>query len=358
MNNTGRHAFLTAALFFAMLFFTGCFGGTEVGERAFVQLMGLEREDDVYMVSLQIYESESSDAEPDVSKANSSAAYGSGATIHAALSDAEASLGKKLFLGHIKMLVIGSGIKNPADELSLFLDGSVSPSCPMAYSDDPAAVIETLPEEGTFSAEHIMSLMSGEAAHGKTIYTSVAEMAASTGALNCAAALPVISSDGESIRFDGLTFVRKNGTAGTLSEEDTIGAKLLLDMFENGDRITLSITNKGRNASVFITGAKTCLKAGIKDGRLNVNADIRLKTVTAEDPYGIGSALIEQAVCENIRDSCISAFSSAVWYNSCDIFGIKKLVRRDCPEFYGEYCLNESAFLADSLLNVRITVIK
>ncbi len=358
MNNIRYNAFLPAVLIFTMIFFTGCFGGTEVGERAFVQLMGLEREDDVYMVSLQIYESESSDTEPDVSKANSSAAYGTGTTIHAALSDAETTLGKKLFLGHIKMLVIGSGIKNPADELSLFLDGSVSPSCPMAYSDDPAAVIETLPEEGTFSAEHIMSLMSQEAAHGKTIYTSVAEMAASTGALNCAAALPVISSDGESIRFDGLTFVRKNGTAGTLSEEDTIGAKLLLDMFESGDRITLSVTNKGKHASVFITGSKTCLKAEIKDGKLNINADIKLKIVTAENPFGLESSFIEQAVGENIRDSCISAFSSAVWYNSCDIFGIKKLVRRDCPKLYSEYCLNESSFLADSVLSVRITVIK
>ena len=50
---------------------TGCFGGMEVGDRAFVQLMGLERQDGIYQVTLQIYKSESGTADPDVSKANS-----------------------------------------------------------------------------------------------------------------------------------------------------------------------------------------------------------------------------------------------------------------------------------------------
>lgn len=350
-----RNFFAVFALTFAALFFTGCFGGTEIGKRAFVQLMGIERKDGLYTVSLQIYKSESSSAEPDVTKANSISESGEGKTIHAALSDAEASLGKKLFLGHIKMLVIGNGIENPSDELSLFLDGSVSPACPVVYSEDPAAIAETLLEDGIFSAEQILAIMSETAAQGKTVYTSVSELAANTGVLDCAAALPVIAAEEKNIRFDGITFARKNGTAGSLSENAAAGAKLLLDRFENGDRITVPVTIDGEVASAFITDAETDLQAKFIDGRLNVDAEIKLKIMVAENPSELETPMIEKAVREYVRDVCTNAFSAAIWDNSCDIFGVKKLVRRDCPERYNDYCNNEKTYLGDSVFNVRIT---
>lgn len=342
-------------ILFAAVFFTGCFGGEEVGDRAFVQLMGLDRSDGIYTASLQIYKSESGTAEPDMSKANSFMQSGSGSTVQAALADAETAVGKKIFLGHIKMLVIGEGIENPSDELALFFDGSVSLSCPVVYSDDPAAVAGTLPEDGAFSAEQILSIMKTASRQGKTVYTSAAELAEGAGALDCAAALPVVKAEDKTVAFDGLTFARRNGTAGTLSEEDALGAKLLLDKFESGDKITVPVTVDGKQASVFITDAKTKINTKASDGQLSVFAKVKLKLYISENPFEIDESLIEKAVRENVRDSCISAFSSAVWYNSCDIFGIKKLVRRDCPGFYDEYCSDTDGYLADSSLNVTVS---
>lgn len=346
---------------FCVLFFictaltlSGCFGGLEVNDRAFVQLMGLERKDEVYMVSLQIYKSESGSPDPDVSKANSVTVNGSGATISAALSDAELSLGKRLFLGHIKLLVIGDGIENPSDELALFLDGSVSPSCPVAYSDDPQAAVGTLLEDGTFSAEQLLKLMETAASQGKTVYTSVADVASKTGISDSAAALPVIVSDGEKIQFRGMTFARKNGTAGYLAEEDVQGVKLLTNAFECGDRITVPVTAGENRATAYITGAKSCLKTEYAEGKLRVYADVFIKIKTEENPFGTNEKLIEAAVRESVKDTCISAFSTAVWYNSCDVFDIKKLVRRDCPDFYGEYCKNDGKYLRESVLTVNI----
>lgn len=343
-------------LFFicAALTLSGCFGGLEVNDRAFVQLMGLERRDEVYMVSLQIYKSESGTPDPDVSKANSVSVNGSGATIHAALSDAELTLGKKLFLGHIKLLIIGGGIENPSDELSLFLDGSVSPSCPVAYSDDPQAVVGILLEDGTFSAEQLLKLMETAASQGRTVYTSVADVASKTGISNSAAALPCIVADGEKIRFEGMTFARKNGTAGYLAEEDVQGVKLLTNAFECGDRITVPITAGEGRATAYITGSKSCLKTEYTEGKLRVYADVCIKVKAEENPFGENPKLIEAAVRESVRDTCISAFSTAVWYNSCDVFDIKKLVRRDCPDFYEEYCKNDEKYLRESVLTVNI----
>ncbi|MBQ8176900.1 MAG: hypothetical protein IJ035_07710 [Oscillospiraceae bacterium] len=340
-------------LFAVALLLTGCSMGIEVNDRAFVQLMGIERENEIYYVSMQVYKSESGAPEPDVSKANTITANGEGTTIHEAISAAELTLGKNAFLGHIKMLVVGNGVKNPADELSLFLDGSVSPSCPVAYSDNPAAVIETLPEEGSFSAEQILALADSSAAQGKTVFTSVAELAASTGELDTAAALPIIAAEEKSVRFEGITLAQKNGVQGNLDEKETLGAKLLLNQFETGDKITVPVEVDGNRATVFITKACTKLDAKMSDG-LTVNAEIKLKMTVAENPYGIKPALVEKAARQQISESCRLAYSAAVHENLCDIFGIKKLVRRYCPERYNDYCNAERSYLAGSTLNLKV----
>lgn len=348
-----KRNFLIVIILTLPLFFAGCFGGTEVGDRAFVQLMGIERENDIYTVNLQIYKSEGGTPEPDVSKANSITASGRGTTIYSALSEAEAALGKKLFLGHIKLLVIGKDIENPSDELALFLDGSVSPSCPIAYSDTPAAVAGLLSEDGAFSAEHILALMSESASQGRTIYTSVANMATNTGVLNCAAALPVISVQNQTVKFEGVTFLQKKGIQGRLNEDGTLGAKLLLNQFEADDKITVSVEVNGNHAAVFITDACTKLNAEINEN-LIVNVKIELKTTIAENPYNVKAFLIEKAVRQKIYDCCTTAYSEAVHENSSDIFGIKKLVRRDCRESFSKYCATEKKYLEQSILNLEI----
>lgn len=344
--------FLITAILVTLLM-SGCSMGVEVNERAFVQLMGIERENEIYYVSMQVYKSESGTPEPDVSKANTITAKGEGTTIHEAISAAELTLGKKAFLGHIKMLVIGKGVRNPADELSLFLDGSVSPSCPVAYSDDPAAVIETLPEEGSFSAEQIVVLADSAASQGKTIFTSVAELAASTGELDSAAALPVIAAGDKTVTFEGVTLAQKNGVRGKLDEKETLGAKLLLSQFETGDIITVPVEVDGNHATVFITDACTKLDAEMSGG-LAVNAEIKLKMSIAENPHSIKPALIEKAARQQISESCMAAYSAAVHENLCDIFGVKKLVRRYCPERYNDYCNAERSYLAGSTLNLKV----
>ena len=346
--------FLMGLCLTASLLLTGCFGGMEVNDRAFIQLMGLERHDDIYEVTLQIYKSESGTSDPDVSKANSMVVSGHGATVQSALSDAEITVGKRLFPGHIKLLIIGSGIKSPADELSLFLDGSVSPSCPIAYSEDPAAAAGLLLEDGAFSAEQFLRLMETSAAEGRTIYTSLADIAADTGMLDCPSALPDIRADGETVSFNGLTFIQKDGASGTLTEEDVTGVKLLQNKFKSGDRITVPVITGESCASVSITSAKTKLKTELSEGKLHVYADVKIKMNITENPYDIEESLIKDAVCESLRETCISAFSAAVWYDHKDIFGIKKHLRRDHPEQYEEYCSNEEKYLAESILTIKL----
>ena len=347
-----KKAVILAVMIFSAVSMTGCFGSLEVNDRAFVQLMGLDKKNDLYMVTLQIYKSESGSSEPDTSKANSIAVSGKGETVSSALADAELKAGKRLFLGHIKMLIIGNGINSPADELLLFTDGNVSPSCPVVFSKDPSQAAGTLLEEGTFSAEQFLNIMSAASAQGETVFTSLADILTP----DSGAAIPEITArpKEKTAKFDGLVLADRNGVFAKLSEENTLGVKILQNGFERDDKVTLHISVNGRNASVFITGAKTKLKAGFYDGKLRISAEICLKIRTAENPYGITEETLGKAVRESVREICTKAFSEAVWHNSCDIFGIKKLVRRDLPDLYGGYCGDSHRYLEESVLTIKV----
>ncbi len=348
---------LIPILISVLISMTGCFGGMEVNDRAFVQLMGLDKQNGIYMVSLQIYVSESGSSEPDTSKANSAVIYGQGATISEALENAGAKTGKRLFLGHIKMLIIGKGIDDPSGELSLFTDGSISPSCPIIYSDDPSEAAGTLPEEGLFSAEQFINVLSAYSAQGNAVYTSAADFISMTGDQDCGAAIPVIYTDRKEkkIGFSGLALADRNGICGSIDEKDTLGVKLLQNGYEKNDRIPITVYVNGRRASVYITDAKTDLKTVFTDGKLHVIADIRLKIRTAENPYGIIDSTLKKAVGESVGNSCERAFSEAVRKETCDIFGIKKLVRKYCPEDYSTYCTSSRKYLSESIFTLKIT---
>ncbi|MCD7731010.1 MAG: Ger(x)C family spore germination C-terminal domain-containing protein [Oscillospiraceae bacterium] len=330
----------------------GCFGGTEVNKRAFVQLMGIEKQSGVYMVSLQLYENGSSDGNPDISKPNSSSVSGSGSDLNSALSECELMAGKQLFLGHVKMVILGTGITDIGDALKALTEGgksrgTVSISCPVAYSYSPSDITETFMEQGLFSADRLTDITDGYVRAGKCAYTTLASVIESTSMPFGAAALPVILSDGESISYSGIVAADNSGNICRISESDTSGYVILSGSFDDRGNMVVPLTDGVSSAE--ITSSSVCTNADITDGKLRINAKVKLKlNVSGEDKREIA-----EAVCENIRDSCISAYSETMWYNGCDVFGIYKLLRRDCPELAESKDIGE--ILKGSILNISVS---
>lgn len=348
---------LTAALVFT-LFLSGCSVGEEVNKRAFVQVIGIEKTADNYNVSLQFYKPESSDGNPDISKANSDSANGRGTTVTEALSDAELKTGKSLFTGHTKLLILGGGLDDPSDELAVLYSnsafGSVSPSCPVVYSDTPSAVTDTFMTEGLFSADRLISIMDSAVNSGKAFYTSVASIAESTGLTGSAAVLPTVYAEKENVYFSGGIFTDRYGTHGTIPESELYGMIILKDIFPDDTEITVPVSINGSPAAASVTASECKKNASFKNGRLEINAVIHADIHITENSRHLDEERLVRKVCENIKDAVISAYSTAVWYNNCDVYDINKVVRRDCPEIYDELLSEDSSVLRDSVLNVKI----
>ncbi len=332
---------------------SGCFGGVEVNQRAFVQLMGIDKSDDMYVVNIQLYHSQSGTGEPDITMANSKTVDGTGPTIFRAIEDAEKKQGKQFFLGHIKLLIIGRNLDAPADELGIFLDSGITPGCPVVYSDDPSGIVATELKDGAFSAEYLLKLMNTSARHGETVYTPLKELTSNVSVLGLSCVLPVISSDGQTISFNGLTFLKDNKviTGYQVSENDVLGVKLLMDDYSNDDRVNVPVTVGGKTATALIIKSDTDMKTDIFNDSIRLKAEINISVQIIENPYGIKEGEIEKAVRENLRDTVISAYSTAVWYNKCDVFNIYKIIRKYNPGYLSNY---GDDMLENSILDVKI----
>lgn len=346
MHNRIKYMFI---ILISATIFTAC-SGQEVNQRAFVQLMGIEKNAGNYVVSMQLYTPMSSSGSPDISQTNSSAVSGSGSTVFDAISDAELSVGKSMFLGHTKLIVLGRGINEPAKELSVFLDGTISPACPVVYSNDVFSVISIETTEGLFSADNILKTMELYIQNGKCIYTTMAEIEESIACLNTAAPLPVIKTEGSQIAFNGAVLAKNNSISGKISSDDILGVKILCNEVKGDSTITIPIYVGEKYAAVQLLKSDICKKASEENGKLKITADVCLNIHIVENKYELSREQISEAVCRNIRDSCISAFSTAVWSEECDIFGISKLVRRDCPNM-----IYDRDTLKNSILNINVT---
>ena len=134
-----KKCFFLAAVISAAMLLSGCFGGVEVGDRAFVQIIGIDKRLDIYTVSLQIFQPSGSGA-PSSADENSVCISGEGSDLNSAISACEVKSGNKIFLGHLKSVIFGSGIDSPADELNSLIGlrsdfGTLPLSCPVFYSD-------------------------------------------------------------------------------------------------------------------------------------------------------------------------------------------------------------------------------
>ena len=338
----------------AAVLLSGCFGGREVNKRSFVQIIAVERSGEMYNAGLQIFKSESSDGNPDISKANSASVSGRGITLSAALADAELKAGEELFIGHTKLLVLGDGLNDPSDEIEVLYGKNLSPSCPVVYSRDPSGITDTMLTDGIFSAEKIISAMETYVNSGKCIYTSAAEISEAARVTDSAFPLPSVYSDGKELYFSGAVLGDSEGVHGNIPESDMNGIVFLSDSFPKDGRINISSEINGVTAAAEIVDASCVKKASNDSGRLVIDAEIKLKIKVRDNGVGADEKRIGNAVCENVKDSVISAFSDAVWYNGCDVFGIGKLVRRDCSELTEAVTDRESGILKDSVLNVTV----
>lgn len=352
-----RKGFFLAAVISAALLLSGCFGGVEVGDRAFVQIIGIDKRLDVYTVSLQLFQPSGNGA-PSSSGENSICISGEGGDLNTALSACEVRSGNKIFLGHLKSVIFGSGIASPAEELNTLIGlrsdfGTLPLSCPVFFSASPYEITSLISERGLYSAERLTDLIESNASFGRTFYAPVSDILnADLHPMGCAV-LPEVYADGNDAEFDGAAVIKYGLSGIKLNAEQLKGFLIFSDKFQCKSRFN-AVTSD--NISVEITDSKSCVTAENSDGKLLLEAKIKLRIKIPDSCPDIHKTADE--VCTSVRDSCLSAFSETAWQNGADIFGIYSEVRRSCPELLENIGEEEFAeLLKNSILTIRVSAL-
>lgn len=302
----------------------GCLGGEEVSDRAFVQIMGIDKKENVYSVSLQAF-SPSGSGQVNTENENSVCFSGKGSDLTSAISVCEGSAGRKLFLGHIKMIVLGEGIDDPAGELkklSLINRGVLPLSCPVFYSDDPYKTASFKSKQGLYSAERLTDLIESSANLGDTFYKPVSSILRADLHPSGYAAVPKIYANEDEAVFEGAVVKSTKLNEMSLSQDELKGYIILSDGFKKGGRIIIEPAE--------ITSSKAEIKAENSDGKLKINAKISLKVYIP--PYCEDKHKTASEVCSAVRSFCGEAYADSAWEKGIDIFDIYSSVRKDCPE--------------------------
>lgn len=324
--------------------FSACSGAAyQVNERAYVQIFGVNKTDEVFNVFIQ-----------SISDGETSVINGSGISVNAAIADAELRAGKKLFLGHMKLFIIGDGFDNIAKELEVFLSGDICPACPVAYSEDPGGVAALGEGEDGQSADELLKIITVYSEQGKSVITPLTTVASGTTENYTAAPIPIIAAGYNGLFVGGVTFAEKNGVSGFLSGEDVFGLELLGGKFPDGGKVTVVTDVEGQTAAADILNAKIKKSVEIKDGKVYVNIDITLKTDITENANSIPDNIIENEVRHYVSDTVYTAFNASVWETEHDTVGIAKMLRKHDSEAYQNFLANPRETLSNTVLNVMV----
>jgi hypothetical protein len=276
---------------------------------------------------------------------------GEGDTILSAVAEAELLQGKKLFLGQMKLFIIGKGFDELDKELNLFLSGDICPACPVLYSHNPEEIVNS-----KTNADELLKELNVYSSQGKSIITPLTEIVSKTTGTHTAAAVPNVLSKDDRIVFDGITLLGEDGDGGTVSNSDALGIKILSGKVDAKDRITVSAPVGNEMISGEILGVKIKRDVSFIEDILVFQIKIKIKADITEKPLEMPEQIALEAIADYVRMNVLTSFNLTLKGYNIDVFGLEKLVRQKLPADYGVYKQNPPAIWENSIIEIIIEI--
>ena len=142
-------------------------------DRAMVHAVGIDRDEEGYKLTLQIFrpESKGTDTQLDPAKANIFTVTASAPTVGQAMKECENRLGEFLFIGHDQLTVIGKGVSltDPERLLSCLYKSKESfLGAEFAWTENASELLTAELSEGAVAAQSIVSIISRHAENSDT----------------------------------------------------------------------------------------------------------------------------------------------------------------------------------------------
>jgi hypothetical protein len=307
--------------------------GLQVNERAFVQLFGMKKTGSIYHVYMKLLEEETISGEGD--------------TILSAVAEAELLQGKKLFLGQMKLFIIGDGFEELSRDLNLFISGDICPACPVLYSDNPEEIVGS-----EVDADELLKELNVYSSQGKSIITPLTEIVSKTTENRTASTVPNVSQKDDRIEFDGITLLGEDGSKGIISNSEALGIKILSGKTESRDRITISAPVGIDTISSEILGLKVKRDVRLKDNILTLQIKIKIKADITEKPTKMPYEIGMEAISDYVSRTVLETYNLTLKGYNIDTIGLGKLVRQKLSSDYEVYKQNPTLYWENSVIEI------
>ena len=160
---------------------TGCVRIPSLQDMAVVQGVGVDYEDGEYQLTLQVFSAEGSGGQTilDPSQQNASTITCRGESLMDALSQTSLSQGRRFFLGHDRLLVLGDGTQAlPLSQLLKSLSGSLSlrEDVTVVTAENAASLLETEVNQGLLPALTLEQTVENAAANGQVPHVRLLDL--------------------------------------------------------------------------------------------------------------------------------------------------------------------------------------
>jgi hypothetical protein len=272
---------------------------------------------------------------------------GEGDTILSAVAEAELLQGKKLFLGQMKLFIIGEGFDNLSNDLNLFISGDICPACPVLYSDNPEEIVGS-----KVNADELLKELNVYSSQGKSVITPLTEIVSKTTEVYTATTVPNVISQDDRIAFDGITLLGEDGSKGVISNSDALGIKILSGKTDVRDRITVSAPVGYEKISGEILGLKIKRNVSLKDNILALQIKIKIKADITEKPPEMSDEVAFEAITDYVSRAVSETYNLTLKGYNIDIIGLGKLVRQKLSSDYEIYKQNPTLYWENSIIEI------
>jgi spore germination protein KC len=320
-----------------LLLTTGCWNYRELNSMAIVGAVGIDYDDEKKLFDISVQIQNAKKTTPGSPSGNQQQSpitvYQSKAkTIHEALRNFVLESPKKLYLGHIQVLVFGESfakdhLKDGVDFFLRDLESRKVFNVILAKDDKASDVIKILtPLEGIPSQSIIQNILAASSYKGVATDITFDELLSQIYAEGIEAVIPTIIIEGKvsdgitdkaitttdpktKLKIGNLGIFKGYKFKGYLDQEESIGYNLLQNNLDLSI-FSFPCDEKNNYAAIELTSAKSNISLSVKDNK--PKADISLSATVSLSEYNCKSNLSDEKVINEIRKKAAKNIKSKI----------------------------------------------
>lgn len=308
-----------------LLLCTGCFDYKEINDLAIINAIGVDYEDDEYVITLEILNDQ---IDKDSSKITSYTKVGHGKNLTSAIENAADKLSKQLIFNHIKLMILSKSIIEEKFEniIDLFLRNTYFREnfyVISATKNKPETLLNHTTNEAPIASTAITDTLESIRYSSNTNvlkkFDEMVEEVITYGIDTCFSNITL--KDNEFI-VDGMSIFNNYSYKSNLSNEYVKIYNLLTDNF---DRPTYTINYDNLSFTTAINNGK--INTEIKSGTINVTGNLMGRIIDNDPKYNIRDPKNLERIDNdftNLLNKKISEFIKVLQDNNSDILGITR----------------------------------